>query len=225
MYTQIHAWLNRTHPLPRRFAAASIPDNPDHHWLVWAGIQDAHLLHKAADLDWRTLFESSEIARKYVTRACTLLGTDQVEDLDDKHTVTSALGPPPAQATPLYIVSVGEATNERVVYIGKTVADTRFSGGHAAALKLHNPIYSGMKKTIYRCSVTVLLESDHVALEWVDPPEVAEQILDDVESRLIFALKPELNSKKTINDCAKNKCAVHVHQSACWPRSNRRCPR
>jgi hypothetical protein len=165
------------------------------------GLQEAHLLHKAADLNWRTLLESSEVARTYVTRACALLGTDQIEDVDDKNTVISALGPPPGQATPLYIMAVGEAFDERVVYIGKTVADSRFSGGHAAALKLHDPVYSGLRKTLYRCSVTVLVKSDHVALEWVDPAKVAAQILDDVESRLIFALKPELNSAVSSPKC------------------------
>ena len=55
-------------------------------------------------------------------------------------------------------------------------------------------------KLVYRCSVTIPVGEDHVALGWIDPIDVAERILDDVETHLIYEFKPPLNyQKKTEN--------------------------
>ncbi|MDP1861948.1 MAG: hypothetical protein Q8K82_25030 [Gemmatimonadaceae bacterium] len=213
MYTQIHAWLNRTHPLPRRFAASRAADALDAHWLAWVGLNERHQLHEAASLDWYTLQQSAERARRYVDEAVAILGSDQVEEVGDKAAVLAALGNPPSQATPLYIITTCDGGSEEPVYIGKTTSKSRFAGGHRAALRLLAPRFKSADKFLYRCSITVSLDADHVALEWVDPLATACAILDDVESRLIHSLQPSLNTHKRKADVARNKCAIHVQNT------------
>ncbi|MDU0460313.1 MAG: hypothetical protein RW306_16415 [Geobacteraceae bacterium] len=213
MYTQIHAWLNRTHPLPKRFSLPSNADTLDNHWLVFVCLDEVHPLHMAASLQWRSLAESAATAKQYVNNAIAILGSDQVEEQGDKTDVISALGPPPRQATPLYIITTRGSDKEEVVYLGKTTARSRFSGGHLAALKLHAPEFRDQDKLIYRCSITVILDGDNVALEWIDPIGTATAILYDVESRLIHDLQPQLNTLKRSRDAARNKSAIHVQNT------------
>ncbi|WP_269317793.1 hypothetical protein [Exiguobacterium sp. KJ 601] len=100
----------------------------------------------------------------------------------------------PSTCYPIYIITVGGGANERVVYIGKTSSQNhRFSGGHAAALKLHDPKYDGIEKHIYFATVTLLGENEYMPLEFIYPYTIAEKLLENVEAGLIYNLKPELN--------------------------------
>ena len=142
------------------------------------------------------------------------MGSDQVEEEDDKKMVIDRLVYPPSPSRPIYIITTKEAANESIVYIGKTTGANRFSGGHAVALKLTDPKYASCEKLIYRCSVTIPVGDDHVALEWIDPIEVAERILDDVESHLIYEFKPPLNHQKKKRNLAKHQTSIHIQNIA-----------
>jgi c-di-AMP phosphodiesterase-like protein len=99
------------------------------------------------------------------------------------------------------------------VYVGKTTVSNRFQGGHLAALRLHHHNYANASKTLYRCSVTVLIGDDHVALEWVDPFITAAAILDNVESQLIYKFQPRLNTLKRRQNRAKHKATLHIQNT------------
>lgn len=102
--------------------------------------------------------------------------------------------PRPSTCYPIYIITVGNDVNERVVYIGKTSSQNhRFAGGHAAALKLHDPKYDGIEKNIYFATVMLLSENEYMPLEFIQPYTIAEKLLENVEAGLIYNLKPELN--------------------------------
>lgn len=209
MYSQIDAWLDRLHPLPKRFSLGRGADIEDAHWLIFIAINEVHPLHLADSIEWEGLTESSIKAKKYVNDAINALGSDQVEEIGDKNRVISKLGAPPKVAMNIYIITIKNCDEEKVVYIGKTASKFRFADGHAAALKLHSPKFDGTEKLIYRCSVTVSLD-DWVLLEWIEPLCIAQNILDDVESRLIHEFKPELNTLKIKSDIAKHKAAIHI---------------
>jgi len=209
MYSQIDAWLDRLHPLPKRFSIERGADIEDAHGLIFISINEVHPLHLADSIEWVGLAESSVKAKKYVDDAKNILGSDQVEDIGDKNRVISKLGAPPKIAMNIYMITIKGFDTEKVVYIGKTASKFRFADGHAAALKLHSPDFDGTEKLIYRCSVTVSLD-DWILLEWIEPICIAQKILDDVESRLIHELKPELNTHKVKRDVAKHKAAIHI---------------
>lgn len=210
MPTQIDAWLDRHFPLPKRFQAGSPPNIPDGHWLVWLGIEEKMHLHSVGSVPWHSLREHRERTMKYVNNAISILGSDQVEEEDDKKMVIEQLGEPPEPARPLYVVTIKENGEESIVYIGKTTARNRFSRGHSVALKLLDPKFQRYEKLVYRLSATVLVGDDHVSLEWLDPLAVAEQILDDVESLLIYDCKPALNAQKKKRNLAKHQTSIHI---------------
>ncbi|MAF32351.1 MAG: hypothetical protein CMF60_09135 [Magnetococcales bacterium] len=85
---------------------------------------------------------------------------------------------------------------ETVQYVGKTQNTNRFKGGHSISLKLHNPLYEGHIKRIYLCSVWFYFNDEYIALEWIKPEETALNLLDIIESNIIYGLKPHLNVQK-----------------------------
>jgi hypothetical protein len=174
------------------------------------GIEEQMHLHEVGKAHWLSLREHRARTMKYVADAIRVLGSDQVEEEDDKKMVIDHLGAPPEPARPLYLVTTKDDGNESVVYVGKTTARNRFSRGHSVALKLLAPEYQHSEKLVYRLSVTVLVNDDHVSLEWLDPIEVAEQVLDDVESLLIYDLQPPLNSQKKRRNLAKHQTGIHI---------------
>jgi hypothetical protein len=214
MPTQINAWLDRHFPLPKSFRVGTPSNTPNAHWLVWLVIEKQMHLHEIRDADWISLSENTDRTRTYVTKAIKILGIDQVTEVGDKRMVIDQLGEPPAQSLPIYMLTTRKDLNESVVYIGKTTASNRFAGGHSAALKLHDPKYQNYEKMVYRCSITMPLGDDHVALEWVDPVSVAEQILDDVESHLIYHFQPPLNTQKKKKNLATHQISIHIQNLA-----------
>lgn len=214
MYSQIDTWLDRRHPLPKRFSLENNADLEDAHRLIFISINEVYPLYLAGSIEWLTLIESSVKAKKYVDDAKKILGSDQVEEVRDKNIVISKLGLPPKPAMNIYIITIKDNHTEKVVYVGKTTSKSRFADGHAAALKLHSPVFNGKEKLIYRCSVTVEL-GDWVLLEWIEPTIIAQRILDDIESRLIHEFKPELNILKVSKDLAKHKATIHIQNPLC----------
>ena len=167
-----------------------------------------HEAHKAA---WISLSENTKRTRAYVANAVRLLGgEDEVTEIGDKIRVIAEFGEPPPQSLPIYIISTRKGSDETVVYVGQTSANNRFAGGHSAALKLHAPEYRDCDKLVYRCSVTLAIDDDHVALEWVEPTSVAQQILNDVESHLIYEFQPPLNSQKKKKNLASRPIDIHI---------------
>ncbi len=126
--------------------------------------------------------------------------------------IKEMLGEPPSHCYPIYVFSVGSKQYERPVYIGKTSSELgRFSGGHVACTKLHNPKYDGLQKRLYLGCVMLLDgESDYLPLEWVHPYEDAEQLLGDLEAQLIFHFKPELNIQLKKKPVAKFRPQIHI---------------
>lgn len=123
------------------------------------------------------------------------------------------LGKPPAPAYPIYIVTVGTGKDERVVYVGKTSvnAKSRFNGGHSVALKLHSPQYEGLKKNVYVGSVMFLTnDKEYLPLEWIYPLEKSAQVLDDIESGLIYYFSPELNRQKKRKNYSKMDINMNI---------------
>ena len=60
------------------------------------------------------------------------------------------IGEPPFGCYNIYFITIYNEHEEKLVYIGKTDSKkSRFSNGHLAALKLHNPIYNGYNKRVY----------------------------------------------------------------------------
>lgn len=210
MPTQINAWLDRHFPLPKSFEVGAPANTPNAHLLAWLMIEEQMHLHEVDNAVWISLSENTARTRTYVANAIKVLGSDQVEEIGDKEMVIDQLGEPPPQSLPIYILTTKSSSNESIVYIGKTTASNRFAGGHRAALRLHDPKYKDCEKIVYRCSITILVDDDHVALEWVDPLAVAEQILDDVESHLIYHFKPQLNTQKKKNNRATHQISIHI---------------
>jgi hypothetical protein len=122
---------------------------------------------------------------------------DKLRDVDNEiiSEIKDQLASPPQACYPIYIITVGDGQDERIVYIGKTSSNNhRFSGGHSAALKLHSPKYQGIVKHIYFGTVTLLdNKKNYMPLEFIQPYEDAVDLLNILEAGLIYYLKPELN--------------------------------
>lgn len=211
MPTQIDAWLDRHFPLPKCFQVGTMPNTSNSHLFAWMGVEEKMYLHEVHKAVWTSLRENTKRTRDYVADAINLLGgADQVTEVGDKRLVIAKLGEPPPQSLPIYIITVRKGSDEKVVYVGQTTANNRFAGGHSAALKLHEPAYKDTDKMVYRCSVTLAMDDDHVALEWVEPFSVAQQILNDIESHLIYEFQPPLNSKGKKKNLASRQIDIHI---------------
>ncbi|CEP99580.1 hypothetical protein [Paraclostridium sordellii] len=173
-----------------------------------------YYLHEIDKATAQSLSISWTNTETYISKSRKVLNTDLITVLDDSKTAAlkSELGEPPSHCYPIYIVSVGEGELERVVYIGKTSSKkNRFSGGHKVAIKLHNPKYEGLVKNIYFCCVVFLTPNkDYLPLEWIQPKEKALDLLDSVESHLIYSFLPELNVQKKNKNYSKYDMNFHI---------------
>lgn len=118
----------------------------------------------------------------------------------------------PVICCPIYLITVGEKEDERIVYIGKTSSKkNRFKGGHSAALKLHHPKFNGLKKNIYFASVMLLSkDNDYVPLEFISTLKGAEKLLLEIEASLIYYFKPELNTLNTTSANYNINSQIHI---------------
>jgi hypothetical protein len=111
--------------------------------------------------------------------------------------IREVVGEPPIAACPIYFLTARRASADNVMYIGKTSSrGGRFKSGHRAIGELHNPEFDGQEKRIYMASVCLLSGDDYLPLEWMQPLEEAEVILDHVEWQLIHHFQPPLNKQK-----------------------------
>lgn len=158
-------------------------------------------IHTATILKPQSLQQSWQAIREYTTKALEVINADTPLGLDREEVemIDEALGPPPPQCYPLYMITVTEpAGRESCVYIGKTSSGrNRFAGGHAAFTKLHDPAYSSHRKNIYLACITLLDEDvNYIPLEFVTPLATAEKILKSVEAQMIYELQPALNTQQ-----------------------------
>ena len=101
----------------------------------------------------------------------------------------------PKPCFPIYIFSVGDGEEEKVVYIGKTASQHgRFKNGHKVCILLHNSKYDGLSKKLYQCSIQFLNKQKNILpIEWLQPLEYGLDILSKVEAMLIHEFQPEFN--------------------------------
>lgn len=120
-------------------------------------------------------------------------------------------GQAPLACYPIYLITVGDDKNERLVYIGKTSSQSaRFSSGHRAITKLHHPKYDGMTKRVYLCCIVFLKGSNEIQIEWIRSFEFAEKLLKQFEANLIFWSQPELNTQHMKKEPLFEYGQVHV---------------
>lgn len=178
---------------------------------AFIGIDHYVELHNAHKFDSGNLEGSWTETRDYIERALEIaqFDLDDIEEFEDfsldheeKHWILEELGKPPLSSYNIYIITIYNDHEEKIVYIGKTDAKgSRFSNGHLAALKLHNPIYDNYKKRVYFGTVVFLDDnSEYLPLEYITPLNTAKELLAFTEMILINYFKPELNTQyKNIN--------------------------
>ena len=171
-------------------------------------------VHESVDLEAESLAESWRKTHEYVAAALAIIKADEPMWLDREEVemILRKLGEPPPLCYPLYLITVGDATTERLVYVGKTSSNQgRFKGGHAALTKLLNPKYDGQPKRLYLGAVVLLTDDkSYQPLEWVKPLKTAEALLTSIEAQLIFKFKPELNTKNVHTDNATWPVSLHI---------------
>ena len=181
------------------------------------GIDGYVELFEANKFDCGSLKESWNRTREYIENAYEILGRkleDKEVDLDreEKYMILQKQGMPPFASYNIYIITIYNEIEERVVYIGKTDAKgNRFANGHLAALKLHNPIYAEYKKRVYFGTVVFIDENkDYLPLEYIRPLEKARNLLSSVEKVLIQYFKPELNIQDMHSELSMRPFQIHI---------------
>jgi len=195
------------------------------------GLDACFPLYKVLEMDAQSLEGTWNEVNDYVANAFEIiteeygeeLGIDEEEKLRDVdreiiYEIQQRKTAPTA-CYPIYFISVGDDTEERLVYVGKTSSKShRFSGGHSAALKLHAPEYEGLSKHIYFGTVVYL---DHkrkiMPLEFIQPYEDANNLLSNLEAGLIYNLKPELNTIYLSNNHARFNMYVNIENHSSRP--------
>lgn len=215
MYKPLSAWINRTHPISERFYTPNYIDIPKDDWFVWLSIEEVALLHLAPKMRWLGLKESRATTKSYLDEASKLVnGLDGGWlDGEERELILEKLGEPPLPSLPIYLITCSDGKKEELVYVGKTENKSRFSGGHSASLKLHNPKYAGKVKKIYRSTVWFYNNDEYISLDWVQPERLAIDLLDSTESHLIYNFQPELNIAKKKKKYAKWDFSIHIQNS------------
>jgi hypothetical protein len=194
----LEPWLKGNESItPMNFASNN---SPCFELGAYIGLDEYVELYKANEFDSGNLQTSWSETREYIEQALAIVNRDLDNDdfyLDneEKWYILKKLGEPPLCSYNIYIITIYNETEEKIVYIGKTDAkNSRFSNGHLAALKLHNPIYDKYKKRVYFGTLMFLdKKNNYLPLEYITPLEEAKRILGYSEAILIHYFKPELN--------------------------------
>lgn len=216
----LFAWATGQQALPRRFHGEEgeswSPDANAEEWSVSVALDEVIPLHEVASARWHSMAETRKLTREFLDKADELIDGLWGGRLDkeEQYLVQEELGELPLFCLPIYLVTVGAGLSERVVYVGKTTTSRRFSNGHHVALKLHHPKYDGQQKQVYRCSVLFDIHEEYVALEWIEPEELSVRMLDCIESVLIHALQPDLNTAKRRKPNIGKPVFIHVQNFA-----------
>ncbi len=212
MYKPLSSWVNRRNSLPERFYNPSFVDVPKNDWAVWLSIEEVAPLYLAPKMNWLGLKESRDKTRKYLNEAGRIISGLEGGSLDneEREWILDKLGEPPLPSLPIYLITCSDNEKEELVYVGKTKNKSRFSGGHSAALKLHAPNYSIKEKKIYRSTVWFYINNEHISLDWIQPESLAIDLLDSIESHLIYSFQPVLNTAKKKKVYAKWDFYIHI---------------
>ena len=207
----LSAWINRKQPLPKRFYSTLQQDIVDVNWPVFISMEEMDLLHNVNAMEFQSFSEAREENHLYLEKTKKIIRGLEGGWLDneEKDMILEKLSELPIPCLPLYIISIDDAKEERLVYVGITKNKTRFKGGHAAALKLLNPIFDGQIKRIYRCNIWFVIEEEYIPLEWIEPQELGLMLLESIESQLIYFFKPILNTDKKEKNLSKWEFNIH----------------
>lgn len=183
---------------------------------VFVALDAVYEVHEAPQLPLKTLEQSWIDTQRYLTSACELLDREnpgRISSSEDRKKILAALGVPPEPAWPLYFLTAGDEPQEKIVYIGRTNAQThRFSTGHRAITALHRPEFRGLTTRLYLATVTLYSdEGNYVPLEWLHPKRLRDSIWLDLEAQLIFYFQPALNSGFKRTDRSKRPVSIAVH--------------
>ena len=178
-------------------------------------------LHRVHSIKAQSLQASWQEVRSYVQHACQVIGADEplFIDKEEREMILDQCGDPPLQSCPLYFITVQQDQEpETIVYIGKTSSRSkRFSGGHAAISKLHDPKFTAAEKRLYLGCVTFLDKAgDYVPLEMIQPLGAATKLLGDLEMQLIYHFQPELNTDGKSQRRCKLEQIVHIQGLENW---------
>ena len=213
----LEQWLNRKASIPARFYQKAGQDIIDAGWGAGILLQECNPLHEADSIAWMGLNRARNETDEYLEKAAILIGGlgGGWLDRDEREMIERELGQPPLPCLPIYMVSIKKDTEEQLVYIGLTEGEKRFSNGHKVALSLHAPEFAGYTKHIYQCSIVLVQEKDedYLSVEWLDPVLVASELIDSVESQLIFEFKPRFNHSKVNNYRATMPLCLHLQNS------------
>lgn len=217
MFNPLEGWLSRKHPIPNRFYTQGIVDAPNSKWNAWLSIEECSLLHKVNSMNWLSLRQARIQTAHYLDSAAELIGGLEGGWLDreEQLLLINQLGAIPLPSLPIYLISCGEGNDEQLVYVGKTKNTSRFSGGHAVALKLHAPKYQSMPKRVYRSTIWFYFNEEYISLDWIQPEKLALKILDSIESQLIYSLQPALNTHKKKANLALWDFRIHIQNFQC----------
>lgn len=212
MFIPLSGWLERRHPIPQRFYTPDHIDIPKSDWDAWLSIEECSLLHTATEMQWLSLKDVREQTQNYLESASELIRGLDGGWLDryEQELILNELGFPPSPSLPIYLISCTEDGNEELVYVGKTKNTSRFNGGHSAALKLHAPEYSNKAKKIYRSTVWFYIDEEYISLDWIQPDKLALELLDNLESMLIYNFQPALNTHKKKKNLTKWDFGLHI---------------
>lgn len=195
----LEKWLSKKMRLPRHLYDSQCNlTPPNDEWRTWITFEVGAPLHEAGTIPWSDFKKTRKETEDYLSKASILIDGLEAAWLDtyESELIVQELGPPPPPCLNIYIITLKDDHSESVAYVGKTTSDNRFKGGHLAALKLHDPIYKGYEKRIYGYSIWFYVDDQYLPLEWLPSISLAESILDDIESQIIFDLNPPLNTHK-----------------------------
>lgn len=202
--SMLSPWIKGNESItPRNFLE---PSDPNFEMGAFIEIGEYTDLHKVREFYSGNLESAWLKTREYIEQALGLAlysledadeGEDFSLDNEAKAWINIKLGEPPLASYNIYIITIYNDKEEKIVYIGKTDAKkSRFSNGHLAALKLHNPIYDDYKKRVYFGTAIFLDKNkDYLPLEYITPLEKAKELLSFTEKILINHFKPELNTQ------------------------------
>ncbi|NFT08363.1 hypothetical protein FDF26_15085 [Clostridium botulinum] len=212
----LEPWLKGNESItPKNFFESN---SPCYELGAFLGIDEYIELYKANEFDSGNLNTSWNETREYIEKALEIVNRDLDDDNDfdldneEKWMILNELGEPPLCSYNIYIITIYNATEEKVVYIGKTDSkQSRFSNGHLAALKLHNSKYNNYNKRVYFGTVMFLDRyHNYLPLEYITPLSDAKKILSYTESILIRYFKPELNKQMVHKGCIPIHTIFHI---------------
>jgi hypothetical protein len=178
-------------------------------------LSDPVPVHLSPDIGAQSFQKHHDAVKSYLGRAEDYLFEKKTSGWVTGLTLSgllSTIGQPPPVAHPIYFISSEKDDVKKVVYVGKTAAESgRFVGGHRAISMLHDPAFDGTQKNVYMASVLArFTETEWVNLELINPRFRAEVYLSDVELNLIFRLQPVLNDKGKSELLATLAHNIHV---------------